>query len=241
VVTNSGGDRLTRVTAIPGVSPRSYSPNDIGKPYRPPAGFPDTPAWFDAGIVLRHPEHEGMRATIIDAARRCAILYGEERMSMGDVAAAARVSRGSVYKYFHERAELTDALHEWVLHEYSYDLGRAMDGHDDLEDQLVAGVHIARWWYDCAVRLHWNEELPRDYFTVRSGAILQAIMTAVEPRIKTAAANGVIRGDIPVDVISEWVARMIHSMAVNPGVTFNQQRPNQVAKFVRPFFSSSLR
>src|SRR4051794_21852139 len=61
--------------------------------------------WYD----LTPMAIDGMNNTeakILDAARRCWVMYGASKMSLNDVADEAGVSRGSVYKYYENRGEL---------------------------------------------------------------------------------------------------------------------------------------
>ena len=60
----------------------------------------------------RHPDaaHRPLPDTIIDAARRLAISHGWARVRMGQVAAAAEVSRQTVYNEFATKTGLAEAL-----------------------------------------------------------------------------------------------------------------------------------
>src|SRR5437588_3389699 len=54
----------------------------------------------------------GTEERILDAAEQCLRHLGLRRLSMGDVASQAGLSRGSVYRYFPDRPALVDAVLE---------------------------------------------------------------------------------------------------------------------------------
>ena len=53
---------------------------------------------------------EGAREQIVKAARACFLRFGTEKTSMSDVAREAGLSRGTVYRYFDDRADLIEGV-----------------------------------------------------------------------------------------------------------------------------------
>ena len=77
---------------------------------------------------------------ILDAAERCMARYGLRRVSMGDVAAEAGLSRGSVYRYFADRDALVDAVLERTADRFVAASEADLDRAPDLAGQVAAAV-----------------------------------------------------------------------------------------------------
>jgi len=81
------------------------------------------------------------RTKILQAALHHIALYGEERLSMSGVASEAKVSRGTVYRYFTNREELLDAIALHVRQTFENGVvAAAAEGGDTSEklDRIVA-------------------------------------------------------------------------------------------------------
>jgi AcrR family transcriptional regulator len=70
----------------------------------------------DGGAAVALPvediEHEPTKRKILEAAHECFLQLGIGKTTLQNVARAADVSRGTVYRYFADREELIDATIE---------------------------------------------------------------------------------------------------------------------------------
>ena len=69
---------------------------------------------------------------------------------------------------------------------------------------------------------------------------LRDIMDALMPALSDAKFHGLVRSDVNLKQAAEWLARVVHSMAVNPGITFNEKELSSLASFLKSFAISGL-
>src|SRR5262245_38300508 len=75
--------------------------------------------WRDSQMTSESGEGSAsaeVREQIVKAARNCFVRYGTAKTSMADVARDAGVSRGTVYRYFADRAALAEAVFAYESH-----------------------------------------------------------------------------------------------------------------------------
>jgi AcrR family transcriptional regulator len=198
--------------------------------------------FLDESIQLRPLGATEMRGRILDAARRVARRYGMSKLRMSEVAIAARVSRASLYKYFPDRKSLVQALIDWGISCYGDDLHQAVASTDNLENQILASVLVARAYWDADEEYaqEWNRPY-RDRVIIRQAEkFFPLMMHALRPALRDAQRDGSIRMNLNIEQASEWLARIIHSMAVTPGITFSEHDESAIAAFVRSFVIAGL-
>lgn len=99
------------------------------------------PAPGTVGVVHdRSPAQLG----ILEAAADCALRFTLGKTTVEDIAAAAGVSRATVYRVFPGgRDEIVGALVDWQVDSFLADLGGHVAGAGDFEDLLVEGLVYA--------------------------------------------------------------------------------------------------
>jgi AcrR family transcriptional regulator len=81
---------------------------------------------------------------VLDAAKSCCARWGFEKVTIDDIAAAARVSRATIYRMFPGGKDvLFEALRVRRLEQFFALLLRRVEGADTLEDLLVRAVVAA--------------------------------------------------------------------------------------------------
>jgi AcrR family transcriptional regulator len=167
----------------------------------------------------------GIRKALLDAAYDVAVTTGWQRARMADVAAAAGVSRQTLYDQFGGRDGLAQAL---ALRETQWFLGgveRAMDGHTD---DVGAAVEAAAGW---ALRAARDNPLVRSILMEDGDAgLLPYMTTRAEPLLAAAKARLVayVTAHWPeldaalVDEAGEVVVRLALSYIVLPGPSTRQ-------------------
>jgi AcrR family transcriptional regulator len=201
--------------------------------YDLPDGFAAIPAFLDFRIRLQPAGNDGLGGVILDAARRCAVQFGWDRVSMSDIATAAGASRASIYKYFADRDALWDAIMRWALDLYAQDLSRAMLGPATLVDKVISASNVARWYFDTARFDSQFRALSPDTYTIDSKVTLALTCIAIRPHLEAAAAAGEVPHGVELDLMCEWLARAVHTTAANPGVSYDERDPDDVARFLR--------
>jgi AcrR family transcriptional regulator len=175
---------------------------------------------------------------ILDAAERCMARYGLRRVSMGDVAAEAGVSRGSVYRYFADRDALVEAVLERTADRFVAASEPELDRAPDLAGQLAAAVmFIRRRRGDEAFVLRLpgdTDSLFATLLAVRREVLFDRWVAFWEPRLAVAERRREVRAGLDRSQTGELIVRLLLSFAVLPTVvSFDAADPEAVAGFIR--------
>jgi AcrR family transcriptional regulator len=183
---------------------------------------------------------DGQPATeerILDAAERCMRHLGVRRVSMGDVAAQARLSRGSVYRYFPDRQAVVDAVLERAADRFVEGSRATVDRRRTLAGQVgEAAVFILtrRNEAPLALRLPAEEEsLFATLLSARIHGLVERWVAFWLPRLADAEHRGEIRQGLDHRQAAEWIIRLMLSFAVMPSVTVDLDDPAAVRQFVK--------
>lgn len=189
--------------------------------------------------------NEGAREQIICAARACFVRFGTEKTSMSDVAREAGLSRGTVYRYFTDRADLIDAVFAYESHLFHEGMRKQLDRLATFEEQIVecAGV-LAAFENDVATGARSRIDVSRErlalLLTSHSEPLLRDTVEFLVPYVESAVARGEIRGDMNPRRASEWIGRMLFTISSMPAVTFRGSDPKAWRKFFREFVIRGL-
>lgn len=185
-------------------------------------GTPDTP--IDTGD------------RILRAAEACIRRWGIHRVSMNDVAREAGVSRGSVYRYFHDRDALVQAALEQVAEQRVREAEPAVRRQRTLAGKVAeAAVFIRRLADDeRTLGLHEHPGEPQ-LATLRLASTSTMFERWVDfwiPFLTEAQAAGEVRAGLDLRRASEWIMRMLISLVTVPSVTIDLGDAQQVRRFV---------
>jgi len=181
---------------------------------------------------------EGAREQIVKAARACFLRFGTEKTSMSDVASEAGLSRGTVYRYFQDRADLIEGVFGYESHLFHESMRRQLDRLGSLEEQIVecAGI-LASFEHDVATGARTRIEVSRErlalLLTSHSEPLLRDTIEFLVPYVEAARDRGEIREDVNARHASEWIGRMLFTISSMPAVTFRGSDPKAWRKFFR--------
>jgi AcrR family transcriptional regulator len=185
------------------------------------------------------------RDQILEAANECFTQLGIQRTSVQDVARMAKVSRGTIYRYFVDRDVLIEAAIEHGAQRFYRDVAAAMAGKTTLAEQLgaMAETH-ARILLDHRTRnrlMADDAELMRHMIADGDTAVRRTT-TFLEPYVRDAQKRGEVGAGVDVTAASEWLARIIYSFStVNQGLSFDMTKPETVRHYVEKFAVNGLR
>ena len=154
-----------------------------------------------------------VRERLLDAAEDCLARFGAQKTSMEDVARAAGLSRATVYRYFDNR----DALLLGVASRQASALAIESLGYlaqfDEISDWLVEGL------------LYTLREIPkRPVFAslvssldsrsatkllLGSSGMIEIGVSVLRPMFATAKEQGLLREEIDLDLLIEWLLRVL--------------------------------
>src|SRR3954471_4404482 len=188
---------------------------------------------------------KSVQERLVDAAEACLRAKGIRATTVSEVAEAARVSRGWLYRHFPDKASLLGAAIVRLNETWWAEVHAMLEPLDGLVQQIAQGVVNARTAYDdpgsLLMRLRMDEP---EEFDACAGAGVQGLvpdLAAFWRRYVVAAVHtGEIHPDTHVDEASEWVARVVISLVTVPGDTLDPSNPDQVVAHVRRYVMPGL-
>lgn len=172
------------------------------------------------------------RERLIDAAEACFHRYGVMKTTVEDVAATAKVSRATVYRYFDGRDAIILGV---LLREAGRFLGRLSDklaAQPDLETAVVTGVifTVKSVRADENLALLFAPEAAGMTGSVAgaSAALFDVTAEFLKPLFHAAQESGQLRPGVDLDDAAEWTLRTILSLLTVAG-----PRPRSAAEQYR--------
>ncbi len=182
-------------------------------------------------------QEEDLKCKILESAGRCFGQYGSYKTSIQDVAKEARVSRGTVYRYFGDRERLISAYIDHHSDQFLFALADVFEDQGSLEEQLASfawlAVQIAREGREAKEAPVVDEETVTRKLTVGGRVTMEKSIDFLIPYFREARRNGEIRPRIKLERAAEWAVRMIMSLSVSPSVTVDLSSEKDVRAFVR--------
>jgi len=189
-------------------------------------------------------EGASTRERLLDAAERTIRRLGIDRFGMGDVADAAALSRGSVYRYFPDR----DALIEAVLLRTAERFVARSEAAVRTRKTLAAQVAEAAVF----IRAHLHDEVLTLQLPGKSDTLFAALLTANlggvvarwidfwQPFLAEAAVRGEIRARLDRREAAEWIVRLMLSLAVMPSAVVDLDDAVAVRAYVARYIVRGL-
>ncbi|OBH64984.1 TetR family transcriptional regulator [Mycobacterium colombiense] len=185
------------------------------------------------------------RDQILDAANECFTQLGIQRTSVQDVARMAKVSRGTIYRYFVDRDVLIEAAIEHGAQRFYREVAAAMEDKTTLAEKLGAMAETnAKILLEHRTRnrlMADDAELMRHMVSDGDSAVRRTTKF-LEPYVREAQKRGEVGARVNVTAASEWLARIIYSFStVNQGLSFDMTKPKTVREYVEKFAINGLR
>ncbi len=191
-------------------------------------------------------ERKTVRDRLIDAAETCLRDKGIRATTVSEVAEVAGVSRGWLYRHFPDKASLLGAAIVRLNDAYWSESHAILEGILGLDRQLVAGIRHGRAAYDdpgtLLMKLRVDE--PEEFAACAGAGVLGLVPDLAEfwSRYLVAARDrGDVHPDTNIDEASEWVARVLLSLATVPGETFDVDDPDAMLGYVQRYVMPGLR
>jgi TetR/AcrR family transcriptional regulator, repressor for uid operon len=179
------------------------------------------------------PADDATSTRILDAALELAAASGLRHLTMDDVARRARVGRMTVYRRFHDRQGLVDALNAREMRRCLAELDAAADPSQPIDDQVAAGfvtsIRLATE-HPLLARLAHGE--PDAVLGSLNAGVFAAATEFLAGRLRQAQAAGVL-GDVDVDTSAELLVRLALSFVLVPGSKLPLDDPERLAATAR--------
>jgi len=171
---------------------------------------------------------------------------GIRATTVSEVAEVAGVSRGWLYRHFPDKVTLLGAAIVRLNEAYWSDAHALLEQVDCLDRQMALGIRHARTAYDDpgALLMKLRMEEPEE-FAACAGAGVQGLVPDLADfwsRYLIAARDrGEIHADIDLAEASEWVARVMISLATVPGDTLDPADADALLVHVRRYVMPGLK
>ena len=189
---------------------------------------------------------KSVRDRLIDAAEECMRAKGIRATTVSEVAEAAGVSRGWLYRHFPDKVTLLGAAIVRLNNAYWTDAHAMLASIDGLDNQIVTGIQHGRTAYDDpgALLMKLRVEEP-DEFAACAGAGVQGLVPDLADfwsrYLVAARDNGEIHPDTDIDDAAEWIARVILSLATMPGQRLDANNADELLAHVRRYVMPGLK
>lgn len=189
---------------------------------------------------------KNIRDRLIDAAEVCLGAKGIRSTTVSEVAEVAGVSRGWLYRHFPDKVSLLGAAIVRINDAYWSEAHAVLEQVEGLDRQMGLGISRARSAYDDpgALLMKLRMDEPEE-FAACAGAGVQGLVPDLADfwsRYLIAARDrGEIHPDTDIAEASEWVARVVLSLATVPGDTLDPSDADAVEAHVRRYVMPGLR
>jgi len=184
----------------------------------------------------------GTATRILDAAELCIRRYGLRRVSMGDVAQAAGLSRGSVYNHFHDREALIDAVLERTADRFVAGSEEHVRRRRTLAAQVAEAAAFIRTHQDdpLLVLTAGEESLIASLLTARIDGLVARWVEFWQPYLEDAERRGEVRTGLDRRAAAEWIVRLLLSLVIMPSTVVDLDDPDAVRSYVQQFVVRGL-
>jgi AcrR family transcriptional regulator len=188
---------------------------------------------------------KNVRDRLIDAAEVCLRARGIRSTTVSEVAEVAGVSRGWLYRHFPDKVSLLGAAIVRLNDVYWSEAHAMLEQVDGLDRQMALAIRRARTAYDDpgALLMKLRIDEPEE-FAACAGAGVQGLVPDLADfwsRYLIAARDrGEIHQHTDIAEASEWIARVLLSLATVPGDTLDPSDVDAVAAHVRHYVMPGL-
>ena len=187
-----------------------------------------------------------VRERLIDAAEACLRTKGIRATTVSEVAEAAGVSRGWLYRHYPDKASLLGAAIVRLNEVFWGESNRTLSAITGFEEQLAVGVRLGRSAYETpgALVMQLRRDEPEE-FAACAGAGVQGLVPDLgrfwRPYLEAARDRGEIHPDTDLDEAAEWVARVQISLGTVPGDTLDPDEHDAELRYMRRYVLPALR
>ncbi len=153
----------------------------------------------------------------LNAAVQCFHEKGVNKTNMEDVAKGANMARSTLYRYFKDRDELVISVIEREAFGLMDEILPKLQKCLSLKDYLVEGILMGLDGIENNAILRSLVEGESSHHLLLATERLTAIgVKALEPALENYKQNGVLRDNLEIEQVNDWILRLIVSLLTLP-------------------------
>jgi len=183
---------------------------------------------------------EQARAAVLAAARACFARFGVDKTTIEDITRAAKLPRTALYRAFHSREDIIQAVIFERATELAEDFAAVRDAADSFADALVETslviIHAGR--RDPELHNLINTHAGTNFHDLLVGPrphIHLYVFQFWAPTLTQARARGLLREEVTDDEVIEWLINVWIPIILNEEITEDAER-----RILRNFLLPSL-
>ncbi|NIJ40681.1 AcrR family transcriptional regulator [Parvibaculum indicum] len=174
--------------------------------------------------MARIVDRDAKRQKILEAASACFAREGYDSTSMEAVAAAAGISKGSLYDYFKNKEDLFFGVFEWFQQLIMVSAMERMGDYKDARERIMAFAdasigalleHLALYPVSLEVWAAAAKPATRDRFSDAMKNLYASYRAELAGLIREAQAEGAIRQDIDVEATAGMLIGAVDNLALH--------------------------
>ena len=165
-------------------------------------------------------ESGDVQSRLLDAAEACFAQYGLAKTTMEDVARSANMSRATVYRYFENRDDLLMGAVEREARRTAVVIKDRLEGIEDPGEYIIEGivqslVEIPK--HEILSMIHNADAVGlTSRLVLNSERLANVALEFVLPVIEPAREKGLLRENVDIDSMIEWIYRLLGSYLAVP-------------------------
>ncbi len=171
------------------------------------------PASAAATAVPNDTKSKPVRERLLDAAEGCLAQFGPQKTSMEDVARAAGMSRATVYRYFENRDALLLGVASRQASSLATEAISYLSQFNTISDWLVEGLlftlrELPKRSVFASLVTSLDSRASGSLFLGSTG-LIEIGANVLRPMFANAKEQGLLRDDIDIDMLIEWLLRVL--------------------------------
>ena len=173
-------------------------------------------------------ETSDARERLIQAAQKCYREKGIKQTTINDIAAAAKITRRTVYRHFSSHDEILLAVFERVVDSFWEDLYRDItlqgDFGDSLPEALLYSINYAKTTERHGYMFANDAQAITNDIYISNFAFIEASQKGLQQIYALKLSQGLAASDLNIQMIAEWFNRLILSFLSTPSQIYQDDK-----------------
>lgn len=182
-----------------------------------------------------------MVARILDAGEQCIHRFGIRRTSMGEVARAGKLSRGSIYRHFSDKAALIEGIIRRQQEAFLNRTEALLEKESCLVDKLTLSVLAGRKDIQEGIFAALAEVEPETLAMMfQNPRFYQRSVSFWPPHVRMAQEAGEVAVELDVKLVTDFIVRLAVSLVMFPRIGVDLLSRKSLQAYLRQILRMGL-